>query len=149
MVNQKFATAVHILTNLAYSQLIKSKSSENPVNKLNNSDRIAASVNTNPVVIRRLIKYLTTAGLVKTSRGKTGGIELSKDPHDITLKDIYVALPESKSVSPRQRTPYKKCPVSCSMFNIMSEISIETERAKINFLATKKLSDLIEKIEKA
>ena len=89
MVNQKFATAVHILTNLAYSQCPKANPKQS--GKLNNSDVIAESVNTNPVVIRRLIKYLTVAGLVKTTRGKAGGIQLSKDPRDITLKDIFCA----------------------------------------------------------
>ena len=146
MVNQKFATAVHILTNLAYSQCPKLNPKQS--GKLNNSDVIAESVNTNPVVIRRIIKYLTAAGLVKTTRGKNGGIQLSKSPNDITLKDIYAALPESKSVNPRTKSPYKKCPVSCSMFDIMTEISIETEQAKMNFLATKKLSGVLEKIEK-
>lgn len=139
MVNQKFATAVHILTNLAYS-------SKQSGRKINNSDQLAESVNTNPVVIRRLIKYLTVAGLVRTTRGKTGGIQLAKDPSQISLKDIYTALPERKTVNPRTKPAYKKCAVSCSMFNIMSEISDETERAKLNFLGSKKLSDLVEKI---
>lgn len=145
MVNQKFATAVHILTNLAYSSTVANKQ---PPCKINNSDQLAESVNTNPVVIRRLIKFLTTAGLVKTTRGKTGGIQLAKDPAQISLKDIYVALPERKSVNLRTKPAFKKCPVSCSMFSIMSEISDETEKAKLNFLATQKLSDLVDRISK-
>ena len=141
MVNQKFATAVHILANLAYSSKFNN-------GKINNSDQLAESVNTNPVVIRRLIKYLTMAGLVKTTRGKTGGIFLAKDPSNITLKDIFTALPVSKTVSPRTKSPFKKCPVSCSMFNIMTDISNSTEQAKLKFLETQNLSDLVEKISK-
>lgn len=141
MVNQKFATAVHILTSLAYSAKLSGC-------YINNSDQLAESVNTNPVVIRRLIKYLTGAGLVKTTRGKTGGIQLAKDPAQITLKDIYSALPERKTVIPRNKPAFKKCVVSCAMFDVMSEISEETEKAKLNFLGTQKLSDLVEKISK-
>ena len=142
MVNQKFATAVHILTSLAYSTKLSGC-------KINNSDQLAESVNTNPVVIRRLIKYLTVAGLVKTTRGKTGGIQLAKDPAQISLKDIYTALPERKSVNPRTKPAYKKCAVSCSMFDVMSEISDQTEKVKLNFLATQKLSDLVDRISKS
>lgn len=141
MVNQKFATAVHILTSLAYT-------AKQSGSKINNSDQLAESVNTNPVVIRRLIKYLTLAGLVKTTRGKTGGIQLAKEPSQISLKDIYSALPVRKTVNPRTKPAYKKCAVSCSMFNVMSEISDGTENAKLNFLGTQKLSDLVDKISK-
>lgn len=142
MVNQKFATAVHILTSLAYSTMLNGC-------KINNSDQLAESVNTNPVVIRRLIKYLTEAGLVRTIRGKTGGIQLAKDPAQISLKDIYKALPVRKTVNPRTKPAYKKCAVSCSMFDVMSEISDETEKAKLNFLETQKLSDLVHRISKS
>ncbi len=81
MVNQQFATAVHVLTALACNK-----------KELMNSDKLATSVNTNPVVIRRLLPQLTKAKIVVTVRGKSGGVKLEKEPGNINLEDIYQAL---------------------------------------------------------
>lgn len=138
MVNQQFATAVHVLTALAFNK-----------KKLMSSDALALSVNTNPVVIRRLLSLLTKAELVETLRGKTGGVKLSKEAQMITLKDVYVALSPSHPLGPRERAPHKECPVSCSMDAIMTTVSLGTQKATLKYLDSQKLSDLIKKISKA
>lgn len=137
MVNQQFATAVHILTVLAFHQ-----------NQRLRSDQIALSVNTNPVVIRRLLSLLTKAQLVETSRGKTGGVKLAKEPQQINLKDIYLSLSPMELLAPRTQSPHKECPVSCSMFDIMSDVSKGSLNATLKYLESKKLSDIMKKIPK-
>lgn len=137
MVNQQFATAVHVLTALAFHR-----------KELLSSDTLALSVNTNPVVIRRLLSLLTKASLVATTRGKLGGVKLSKEPHQITLKDVYLALSPSDPMAPREKTPHKECPVSCAMHSIMSQVSSGTQKATLKYLESQKLSDLIKKIPK-
>ena len=52
---------------------------------------IAGSVNTNSVVIRRLISKLKQAGFLETHQG-SGGIQLLKPLTDITLLDVYRAV---------------------------------------------------------
>lgn len=138
MVNQQFATAVHVLTALACNK-----------KELMNSDSLATSVNTNPVVIRRLLSLLTKAKLVTTSRGKSGGVRLAKDPGSITLKDIYLALLPTETIAPRYKTPHKECAVSCSMFSIMSNVADGTQKAMLKYLETQKLSDLSKKVTRA
>ncbi len=138
MVNQQFATAVHILTALAFNR-----------KKLMSSDLLALSVNTNPVVIRRLLSQLTKASLVETTRGKSGGVKLSKEPVHITLKDVYLALSPTEAITPRDKSPHKECPVSCAMFSIMSAVSLGTQKAVLKYLESQKLSDLIKKISKS
>jgi DNA-binding IscR family transcriptional regulator len=54
------------------------------------SDFIASSVNTNPVVIRKLMGLLKDAGLIEVAAG-TGGISLTRNPSKISLLDIYRA----------------------------------------------------------
>ncbi|MFZ3229366.1 MAG: Rrf2 family transcriptional regulator [Pseudobdellovibrio sp.] len=137
MVNQQFATAVHILTALAFSK-----------KKLLNSEVLAASVSTNPVVIRRLLSLLTKAELVVTLRGKSGGVHLAKDPNQITLKDVYVAINLSESICAHTKKQTKECPVSCSMQAILATISDGTQKSILKYLDSQKLSDIIKKIPK-
>ncbi len=137
MVNQQFATAVHVLTALAFNR-----------KKLMSSDALARSVNTNPVVIRRLLSQLSKCSLVTTTRGKTGGVQLSKDPNQINLKDIYLALSPVDPIAPRDQSPHKECVVSCAMHSIMTTVSTGTQKATLKYLESQKLSDLIKKIPK-
>jgi len=73
--------AVHVLTLLA----------DNPAGELLTSDRLASSVNTNPVVIRRVLGQLKKAGLVEV-RAAAGGTYLRRNPATLTLLDVYRAV---------------------------------------------------------
>lgn len=137
MVNQQFATAVHILTALAFNK-----------KKLLNSEYLAASVSTNPVVIRRLLSSLTKANLVTTIRGKAGGVHLAKEPNQITLKDVYIAINLSDSICANNKSPSKDCPVSCSMQSILGAVAEGTQKAILKYLESQKLSDIIKKVPK-
>ena len=80
-ISSRFSVAVHVLTLLA----------DNPAGELLTSDRLASSVNTNPVVIRRILGQLKKAGLVEV-RAAAGGTYLRRDPASITLLDVYRAV---------------------------------------------------------
>jgi Rrf2 family protein len=56
------------------------------------SERLAAAMNTNPVVIRRTMAGLRHAGLVNSAKGHGGGWVLARDLAAITLDDVYRAL---------------------------------------------------------
>lgn len=79
-ISSRFTVAVHILS------LVKIES-----NQTLTSAYIAGSVNTNSVVIRRLISKLKQADLIETHQG-SGGIQLLKPLSDITLLDVYKAV---------------------------------------------------------
>ena len=55
------------------------------------SDFLAGSINTNPVIIRKILTQLKNAGLITVARG-TGGISLTKELSDITFYDVYEAI---------------------------------------------------------
>ncbi|THF69198.1 Rrf2 family transcriptional regulator [Deinococcus sp. Arct2-2] len=56
------------------------------------SDRLAAALNSNPVVVRRTMAGLRDAGLVSSEKGHGGGWRLACDPAHTTLLDVYRAL---------------------------------------------------------
>jgi DNA-binding IscR family transcriptional regulator len=57
-----------------------------------NSEMIAESVNTNPVVIRRILSKLKEANLVISKSGPHGGSVIAKHPSKIKLSKIYEAV---------------------------------------------------------
>nr|WP_283775185.1 Rrf2 family transcriptional regulator [Bacillus zhangzhouensis] len=54
-------------------------------------DFIAESVNSNPVIVRKMMAMLKRAGLIEIRRG-VGGAYLKRPAEDITLLDVYRAV---------------------------------------------------------
>ena len=77
MNNTRFSVAVHVLSVLCVSD-------GEPVT----SSVLAASVGTNPVVIRKLLVMLSKASLVSVDRGKAGGARLARPASEISLADV-------------------------------------------------------------
>ncbi len=98
--SSNFLTAIHIMTYLAYPgnagaparhiELFVAYADNG--NALVTSDQIAGVLNTNPVIIRRLVRQLRDAGLVATVRGKTGGYKVNRSAVDISLLDVFLAI---------------------------------------------------------
>jgi Rrf2 family protein len=132
--NQQFTFAVHILTVLAFSGDIV------------DSRTVAASVNTNPVVVRRLLLALRRAGLVDTWTGKRGGAKLAKSARQISLLDVYDAVEPRPVIAINKRKALRQCPVSCSMKHIMQRVSTGAEEAIRSHLRNITLQQLLRRI---
>jgi Rrf2 family protein len=76
--NTRFATGIHALILLTREP-----------GKLHSSETIAGKLNTNPVVIRRILAQLQQAGLVRNHKGPAGGSELIRPASKVTLADVY------------------------------------------------------------
>lgn len=80
------------------------------------SEVLAQTVNTNPVVVRRILGDLNRAGLIHAERGKNGGFTLARPPKQISLLDIYRAvMDEQELMSLHENPENRKCPVSCKV----------------------------------
>ncbi|PRQ08044.1 putative HTH-type transcriptional regulator YwnA [Enhygromyxa salina] len=53
---------------------------------------MAKSMDTNPVVIRRIMSGLRERGYVRSQKGHGGGWTLACDLSELTLRDVYTAL---------------------------------------------------------
>jgi Rrf2 family protein len=71
------------------------------------SQWLAQAMQTNPVVIRRLMAGLRDSGFVASAKGHGGGWILSCPSEHITLRDIYQAVgaPELLAVGHREESP--------------------------------------------
>lgn len=95
--------AIHVLSFLSSAE----RKGREPVT----SERIASSVNTNPVVIRRILGLLRDAGLVHSHRGANAGWTLGRRPSALTLLDVYEALEEGPVFGLHASTPNQACPI--------------------------------------
>ncbi len=59
---------------------------------LQTSTDIALKLDTNPVVVRRVLASLQQAKLIESQKGPTGGSRLLKSPKAISLADVYKAV---------------------------------------------------------
>jgi len=73
------------------------------------SERLAHVVNTNPVVIRRLMSGLKEQGYVQSEKGHGGGWTLCCDLSEITFRDIYNALGRPSILALGSRTKSSDC----------------------------------------
>jgi Rrf2 family protein len=118
-ISSRFTVAVHILALLALEK-----------NVLCTSEWIARSVNTNPVVVRRVIGKLKKAGLVEVRPG-TGGAFLAKDIEEITLLDIYraVEVVGEGELFQFHEHPNPHCPVGANIQSVLEMILLHAQTA--------------------
>ncbi len=134
--NCRFAVAVHIATILALHR-------ESPAT----SDWIAGSVNTNPVVVRRILSALAKAGLVTSQRGISGGSALAKEPRNISLLDLYRAVDEQEAQALHHQPPNPHCPVGAHILPVLTDILAQAEAAKERELARVTVGEVLAAIQ--
>ena len=123
--NSRFAIAVHVLTFLALA-------GDEPAT----SEYIAGSVNTNPVVIRRILSVLRQAGLVTAQPGIGGGSSLAKPAAEISLADVYRATEERDLFALHPRSPNPNCACGGNIQPVLREVFGAAESAVEDVLST-------------
>ncbi len=71
------------------------------------SELLAKAMDTNPVVVRRIMAGLREQGYVQSEKGHGGGWTLACDLSKVTLRDIYIALgsPSLLAIGSRNEAP--------------------------------------------
>jgi len=130
--SSRFAVAVHVLTLMAWSD-----------EECLKSDQMAVSVNTNPVVIRRMLCELAEDKLVFSQTGSTGGSRLARSPEQITLLDVYRAVESAGVFSLHPKHPNRGCPVGSSIGTVLEEVRTEVDSAIEHVLAGITIGDVV------
>lgn len=131
-ISTKFPVAVHTLILLSVSEPGTAT-----------SEFIAGSVNTNPVVIRRITGMLGRAGLVEARAG-IAGARLQKPLADITLFEVYRAVGAvgEGGLFALHESPNPNCEVGRNIQAAMNPILLAAQQAMEQVLRDTSVADV-------
>ena len=124
--------AVHVLAVLAYKD-------GDPVT----SAFLAGSVNTNPVIVRRLLLSLKQARLIETRKGVGAGSRLSRSAAKINLAQVYHAVEGDEPFREPARKPNSGCPVGNCIRETLAKVFVSAESALERDLEKTTLADVV------
>ena len=133
----KFAVAIHCMIFISES--------EEPMT----SDALAATLNTNPSYVRRILTSLVKAELI-SSASKVRGCALLKKPEEIRLTDIYDAVEPgvSKLNMNLSQNPDRGIQLGKCEQPVIEALYMEMESAVDKILSERTLKDLINDVRK-
>ncbi len=127
----RFAIAVHTLALLAYKGGARLT-----------SHTVAESVNTHPVIIRRVLLALRKANLVETRKGAGCGSRLSRRPEEIDLAQVYRAV-GGAGLSRPVKQPNPSCPVGQAIGAALERLFGSADEAMQRELSRTTLADVL------
>lgn len=142
--NTQLAVATHILTILAIGP-----GAEPHKNARLCSEAIAHSIDTNPVVVRRLVAKLVKVGLVVSQAGKGGGLSLACKPDNISLLQVYEALGDEMASPFKPHTPNQSCPTGVNMVQVLQGVFGEVEDGVRKTLESLTIADMACAVQRA
>lgn len=136
--SQRFPVAAHTLAYLAHKNAY---SREQAVS----SSVLAASIPTNPVVIRRMTTQLAKAGLLATCSGVSGGAWLLRRPETIRLDEVLRAVNGCAHLGSAP-VGAKGCPVSQAIPRAVNEAMNLATAAASESLSHVTVADLLKHV---
>ncbi|MFF5471414.1 Rrf2 family transcriptional regulator [Streptomyces achromogenes] len=133
--SSRSAVAIHALAMLAHRRGGSLTSAE-----------IADSLDSNPVLVRRVLGHLRDALLVRSAEGRGGGWSLVRDPRDITLYEAYAAVEEGRIFSRHTRPPSGACEIGRHIGDLLDAEFRHTERALERQLGRTTIAGLLREI---
>jgi DNA-binding IscR family transcriptional regulator len=136
-ISSRFSIAIHILTLLEHNK-----------EGHNTSEWIAKSVNTNPVVIRRIIQLLKQANLVDVRPG-VGGAYLTCDLEEVTLLDVYKAVHvvDEGDLFRIHADPNPACPIGANIQAAVEHVFLRAQQAMEGVLENVTVMEILQTIQ--
>lgn len=112
------------------------------------SETLAKAMDTNPVVIRRILAGLRDLNYVRSEKGHGGGWTLACDLSKVTLRDIYDALGSPSLLAMGNRTESPGCLVEQAVNAALDQAFAEAEALLLSSLGKVTLAMLSEDLRK-
>jgi Rrf2 family protein len=132
--NSRLTLAVHALTLMAQPERI---------DEFSTSQRIAQSVNTNPVILRELLGMMEKQHLVSVQRGSNAGWKLARKPEEITLLDIYHAVKPHTLFALHHTPPNPRCVIGHGIVPALEGVYANLQGALEQELARTTVADIL------
>ncbi|MEV6491205.1 Rrf2 family transcriptional regulator [Actinoplanes sp. NPDC051633] len=134
--NSQFTTAIHALCWIE----LAARQGESPIT----SERIAESLASHPVLVRRVLAPLRKGGLVGGGRGPGSGWQLERPAEEISLGQVYAALGPGTPFALHPHEPKPDCPVGHGIRPALTEVYLEVETAMVRELDNHTIAGLLE-----
>jgi DNA-binding IscR family transcriptional regulator len=132
MIATRFSVGIHILMLVAAAPPGEATSM-----------RLAQSIGTNPVVVRRIAGLLSRAGLIVVQRGP-GGATLARPAEAITLRDVWRAIhPEREKMVRVHDATSSSCPIGRRVPALLRARLDAAEVTMLEDLARTNLAELL------
>lgn len=112
------------------------------------SETLARAMDTNPVVIRRIMAGLRDLGYVRSEKGHGGGWTLACDLSKVTLRDVYTALGSPALLAIGNRTEAPGCLVEQAVNAALDEAFNDAEALLLSRLGEVTLAMLADDFRK-
>jgi len=103
---------------------------------------MAVCLQTNPVVVRRVLGALREGGLVGSSKGHGGGWQLLRPASEISVFDVYHALGETLLVRTESEPGNPGCAIVRTVDGVMNDVLADAEALLANRLRRLTLAQL-------
>ena len=118
-------------------------------NQPQTSQVLAKAMNTNPVVIRRVMAGLRARGYVRSEKGHGGGWTLVCELSTVTLRDIYTAIGSPALLAMGNRTETPGCLVEKAVNAELGQSLLEAEALILSRLGEVTLEQLHEQVSRS
>lgn len=136
--NSRLTVAIHALCWLELAQELGEPALS--------SERVAASLDSHPVAVRRALSDLKSAGLVKSGRGPGSGWSLNRPAREITLLEIARAVGEQGRYALHAHPPNRECPVGSGIQPVLSRVYDEIEDLTESVLLGRTVRDVLDEV---
>lgn len=136
--NSRLTTAVHAL---CWLELARRRGHSSLT-----SEEIAASLASNPALLRRALGPLRRAGILRTSRGRGAGWSLARPAGRIRLDEVCDALGDEDMFALHPHDPNQACPVGFGIRPVLSEVYADAQDAVRASLAGRTVAQVLDTV---
>ena len=110
---------------------------------------MAASIGTNPVIVRKILQQLKAAGLIEVARG-TGGVTITRPLEQITFLDVYKAVEcaPDEELFHFHENPNPHCPVGGNIHQMLDGKLLQVQQAMERELKSITLAEIKKDMKK-